>query len=201
MKGTSAALLCLALSCLAGQRQSNNETARLRFPNRRPAQDRRILPLYWDERTGKMWLEIDRFNQEFLYITALPAGVGSNELGLDRGSMNPALVVQFERSGPRVLLIESNYRFRATASDPQERRAELDSFARSTLWGFEVAAEEGSRVLVDATAFFLRDAARITERLARQHQGTYRVDATRSAFHLPLTKAFPRNTDVETTLT
>src|SRR5436305_12605736 len=66
--------------------------------------------------------------------------------------MNPAVVVQCERSGPRVLLIESNYRFRATASDPQERRAELDSFARSTLWGFEVAAEEGSRVLVDATA-------------------------------------------------
>src|SRR3954451_2317738 len=131
MKRTSAALLCLALSCLAGQRQSNTEQPD--FASRTAAL-RKIdgfFPLYWDERTGKMWLEIDRFNQEFLYITALSAGVGSNELGLDRGSMNPAIVVQFERSGPRVLLVESNYRFRATASDPQERRAELDSFARS----------------------------------------------------------------------
>jgi len=78
MKRTSAALLCLALSCLAGQRQSNNEQPD--FASRTAAL-RKIdgfFPLYWDERTGKMWLEIDRFNQEFLYITALSAGVGSN---------------------------------------------------------------------------------------------------------------------------
>ncbi|MBV8830863.1 MAG: zinc-dependent metalloprotease [Acidobacteriaceae bacterium] len=159
------------------------------------------MPLYWDAHTGKMWLEIASFDREFLYITALSAGVGSNELGLDRGSMNPAVVVEFQRSGPKVLLIESNYRFRATANDPAERRAERDSFARSTLWGFEVAAEENGRVLVDATNFFLRDAARVSERIARQKQGTYRVDATRTAFYLPLTKGFPRNTEVETTLT
>lgn len=160
-----------------------------------------FVPLYWDEHTGKMWLEIDRFNQEFLYITALSAGVGSNELGLDRGRMSQPVVVQFERSGPRVLMIESNYNFRATHADPAERRDELDSFARSTLWGFEVAAEEGSRVLVDATNFFLRDADRVSERLQEAKQGQYRVDPTRSDFYLPLTKAFPRNTEVETTLT
>jgi hypothetical protein len=160
-----------------------------------------FFPLYWDERTGKMWLEINRLNQEFLYITALSAGVGSNDLGLDRGLMNQPQVVQFERSGPKILLIQSNYDFRATSADPAEQRSARDSFARSTLWGFEVAAEDGSRVLVDATDFFLRDAAALSEQLRRQKQGDYRDDPKRSAFYLPLTKGFPKNTEIETTIT
>jgi hypothetical protein len=160
-----------------------------------------FFSLYWDEHAGKMWLEIDRFNQEFLYITALSAGVGSNDLGLDRGEMGQPRIVQFERSGPRVLLIESNYNFRASSSDAAERRAEIDSFARSALWGFDVTAEEGSHVLVDATAFFLRDAAGVSERLREAKQGMYHLDPTRCAFYLPLTKAFPKNTEVETTIT
>jgi hypothetical protein len=160
-----------------------------------------FVPLYWDAKTGKMWLEIDHFNEELLYITALSAGVGSNDLGLDRGRMNEPKVVQFERSGPKVLLVESNYRFRATSGDPAERRAEADSFARSVLWGFEVSAEEGPRVLVDATAFLLRDAARIADDLVKQKQGNYRLDPSRTAFDLDLTKSFPRNTEIETTVT
>ncbi len=200
-KYLSSLLLLLAPLAFAGQRPQAPEAQT--FSSRTAGLHKidGFFPLYWDEHTGKMWLEITNFDHEFLYITALSAGIGSNELGLDRGSMNPAAVVQFERSGPKVLLIESNYRFRATASEPAQHRAEEDSFARSTLWGFEVAAEENGRVLVDATNFFLRDAARVSERIARQKQGTYRVDPTRTAFYLPLTKAFPRNTEVETTLT
>jgi Domain of unknown function (DUF5117) len=160
-----------------------------------------FFPLYWDQHTGKMWLEIDQFDQEFLYIAALSAGVGSNELGLDRGSVSPPMVVQFERSGPRVLLIESNYDFRVTTADAAERHAERDSFARSTLWGFEVAAEDGPRVLVDATNFFERDAAHVSARLRMQKQGQYHVDPTRTALYMPLTKGFLKNTEVETTIT
>lgn len=160
-----------------------------------------FMPLYWDDHAGKMWLEISRFDQEFLYVTALSAGIGSNDLGLDRGEMNEPIVVQFERSGPRILLMESNYGFRATGDNPAEKLATADSFARSTLWGFDVAGEEDGRVLVDATNFLLRDAARVAERIQRMHQGQYKVDPTRSAFYLPYTKAFPRNTDVETTIT
>ena len=196
-----AALLLLCSSLPAGQRAANPESQTLAA---RVAGLRKIdgfFPLYWDEHSGKMWLEINRLNQEFLYITALSAGVGSNDLGLDRGRMNQPAVVQFERSGPRILLVESNYQFRATSGDAAEHRAEQDSFARSTLWGFEVAAEDGSRLLVDATAFFLRDAARVSQQLQQGKQGHYELDATRSAFDLPLTKAFPKNTEVETTLT
>jgi len=70
-----------------------------------------------------------------------------------------------------------------------------------TLWGFEVAAEEGNRVLVDATNFYLRDVHNVTNTLQRGQQGAYRLDPTRSAFFLPNTKNFPQNTEVETTLT
>ena len=73
-----------------------------------------------------------------------------------------------------------------------------DSFAKSVLWGFTVGAETDGHVLVDATDFLLRDAANVTPRL---RPGTYRVDRTRSAFDMPRTKAFPKNTEVEMILT
>jgi Met-zincin/Domain of unknown function (DUF5117) len=159
------------------------------------------FPLYWDARSGKLWLEIDKWSVEFLYIESLPAGIGSNDIGLDRGQMGAARVVRFERSGPKVLLIEPNYGFRAITSNTEERESVRQAFAESTLWGFKVEAEAGSRVLVDATDFFLRDAHHVAETLKRAKQGEYHLDASRSAFYLPRTKNFPRNTEVEATLT
>nr|MCU0247603.1 zinc-dependent metalloprotease [Bryobacter sp.] len=160
-----------------------------------------FLNLYWDAKAGKMWLEIDKLDRELLYVASLPAGVGSNDIGLDRGRMGQEKVVVFERSGPKVLLIEQNYGYRANSPDANERRAVQESFARSALWGFEVAAETGSRVLVDATAFFLRGAAGVPEAIRRANQGAFRLDASRSAFYLPRTKNFPKNTEVDVTLT
>ena len=69
------------------------------------------------------------------------------------------------------------------------------------LWGFTVEAEEGTRALVDATAFFLRDAHQIPETLTKKKQGAYTLDASRSALYLDRTKNFPRNTEVEAILT
>ncbi|MDP8980768.1 MAG: zinc-dependent metalloprotease [Acidobacteriota bacterium] len=160
-----------------------------------------FFPLYWEEKTGKLWLEIDKLGVEFLYLDSLPAGIGSNDIGLDRGQLGRGRIVKFERSGPKVLMIESNYRYRAVTSDPFERRAAEESFARSVLWGFEAQAEEGGRVLVDATPFFLRDAHSISATLARAKQGAYKVDASRSAVYLPQTKNFPKNTEAEVILT
>ena len=160
-----------------------------------------FFPFYWDAKAGKIWLEIDKWNTEFLYVESLPAGIGSNDIGLDRGQLGNNDIVRFDRVGPRVLLVAPNYRFRAITNNADERLAVKDAFAESTLWGFEVAAEEGSRVLVDATSFFLRDVHQVTNTLQRGQQGTYRLDPTRSAFYLPNTKNFPQNTEVETTLT
>ncbi|HWQ36183.1 MAG TPA: zinc-dependent metalloprotease [Blastocatellia bacterium] len=159
------------------------------------------IPLYWDEPNGKMWMEISRFNTEFLYQVSLPAGIGSNPIGLDRGQLGGTHVVYFERVGPKVLLIEPNYRYRALSNDEAERRAVADSFARSVLWGFKVEAAEGDRVLVDATAFLLRDAHGVAERLRGSRQGSFRFDESRSTFYLPRTKGFPKNTEVETIIT
>lgn len=159
------------------------------------------FPFYWDARAGKIWLEIDKWNAEFLYAESLPAGIGSNDIGLDRGQLGSSHIVRFERIGPRVLLIAANYSFRATTDNVDERKAVRDAFAESVLWGFEIAAEENGRALVDASAFYLRDVHQVPNTLQRMQQGTFRLEPTRCAFYLNRTKNFPRNTEVETTLT
>lgn len=156
---------------------------------------------YWDARAGKIWLEIDKWDADFLFHESLPNGVGSNDIGLDRGQPGETQVVRFERSGPRVLLVAQNERYRAITDDLQQKEAVKQAFAQSVLWGFEAAAEDGNSVLVDATAFFLHDAHHVAERLAMTHQGVYHVDASRSAIFLPRTKNFPDNSDVESMLT
>jgi len=160
-----------------------------------------FIPMYWDRADGKVFLELDHWNREFLYIASLPAGLGSNDIGLDRGLLTGAKIVTFERIGPRVLLIEKNYAFRASSSNPTEKRAVADSFATSVLWGFDVAATDGERVLVDASEFFLRDTVGAGRAIQRTKQGTFRVDPKRCAFFLERTKNFPRNSEVEVTLT
>ena len=159
------------------------------------------FPFYWDAKTGKLWLEIDKWNHEFLYIDSLPAGVGSNDIGLDRGKPGDSRVVKFMRIGPKVLLIQANYSFRAANGNPDEVRAVQESFAQSTLWGFEVAAEDGHRALVDATGFFLHDVQEVAATLKQTQQGDYKVDDSRSALYLENTKNFPQNTEVEALLT
>ncbi len=160
-----------------------------------------FFDLYWDEGEGKLYLEIDRWEEEFLHQVSLPTGLGSNPIGLDRGQLGSTAVLVARRVGPRVLLVEPNYRFRAVSENEAERRAVEEAFAPSTQWGFTVAARTGDRVLVDATSFFLRDAHGIARRLKAAGQGTYRLDDGRSAVYLPRTKAFPRNTEVEVSLT
>src|SRR5438874_1472353 len=110
--------------------------------------------LYWDAKAGKLWLEIDKWNGEFLYQGSLTAGVGSNDIGLDRGQLGATRIVRFERSGPKVLLVQEDLDYRAVSYDPDECGSVRESFAEYALWGFTVAAEEKERALVDATDFF-----------------------------------------------
>jgi Met-zincin/Domain of unknown function (DUF5117) len=160
-----------------------------------------FMPLYWDEKDGKLLMEITQFDTELLYQVSLPAGVGSNPIGLDRGALGDTHVITFQRVGPKVLMVEPNYRYRALTSDPAELRAVKDSFAQSVLWGFTVEASEGSRVLVDATKLILRDAYGVIDQLRDTRQGQYRLDESRSAFYLERTKNFPKNSEIEATLT
>ncbi len=160
-----------------------------------------FIPLYWDAKAGKIWLEIGRFDEDLLHYVSLPAGMGQNDLGLNRGDLGPSRVVRFQRIGPRILVHEPNYSFRAVSDDPLERKSVEDGFPASVIWGFQVAAETGGVVLVDATEFFIRDAHGVIGALRRAQQGTYRLDVSRSAAYLPRTRNFPQNTEVELTLT
>jgi hypothetical protein len=160
-----------------------------------------FLPLYWSDIDGKIWLEISHWNHELLFIASLPAGVGSNDIGLDRGLITQPHLVEFERVGPKVLLIEKNTRFRSSSANAMETKAVADSFATSVLWGFEVAGSDGNRVVVDASKFFEHDFAGVPKTIAEAKQGEYKLDDSRSALYLERTKGFPKNTEVEATLT
>ena len=160
-----------------------------------------FVNLYWDEKGGRMWMEIDKLNTDILYVTSLAAGLGSNDIGLDRAQLGDRRLVRFERTGPRVLMVAPNMNFRAISDNPAERQAVADSFAQSVLHGFDIAAEADGKILVDATSLFLRDAHNAAGTLQRTREGTYRFDATRSAFYLDRTKGFPKNTEIEVTVT
>lgn len=197
MRSPIIALLAIVLMSMTSTAQENTFNAKIAGLQKIDG----YVPLYWDQSTGKMLMEISRFNTEFLYQISLQTGVGSNPIGLDRGQLGNTHVVLFERIGPKVLMIEPNYRYRAITSNAAERRAVEESFARSVLWGFKVEASDANRVLVDATAFFMRDAHGVIDRLRQTRQGQYKYDESRSAFYLPRTKGFPKNTEVETLLT
>jgi hypothetical protein len=159
-----------------------------------------FIPFYYDERSGKLLLEVQRLDQDFLYLPTLATGLGSDALGLDRGTTGAAQVVRFQRFGPRVLLMSRNTDFRATADSIQAHAVE-ESFATSTLASMPIVGEDGGRLLVDATDFALQDVMGVSTTISRSRQGTFRLDKTRSAIYTPRTKAFPKNTEVEVLLT
>ena len=155
---------------------------------------------YWDHDAGKLWLEI-KPDTPFLYIQSLPSGVGSNDIGLDRGLLGESRLVKFTIEGRKALMVEPNQRYRAVTDDASERRAVEQSFAQSVLWGFTIEAASNGKILADATDFFIRDGMRINNQLKRNKQGNYSFDKSRSAFFPGGTKNFPFNTEIETTIT
>lgn len=160
-----------------------------------------FMPMYWDANTGKLWLEIPRLEEEMIHVVSLPAGLGSNDIGLDRGQLGGTRVVKFQRVGPKILMLQPNYRYRAEHGDAAEKLAVEQSFAQSIIWGFTAVAETDGRVLVDATDFIMRDAHGVVGSLTGSRQGSYRLDTSRSAVYLERTKGFPRNSEIEVTLT
>ncbi len=159
-----------------------------------------FVDLFWDEGDGRLLMRIEQFDEPFIYQTSLPRGVGSNDIGLDRGQLGATKLVRFIRSGPKVLLVEDNLQFRATTDNPDERRAVAESFARSVIWGF-TDIDASAAIVVDATPFFLSDTHGVAGRLQAGGEGSYTPDASRSAVFLPRTRAFPDNTEVEAIVT
>ena len=136
-------------------------TAALTTPSPLPAQDLPTIEehtqgttamegffnLYWDDDTGSLYWEIADLDTEFLYQISMGSGLGSNPVGIDRGQLRGTHVFEAQRIGPRVLLVEPNYGFRAITENTSEARAVRDAFAPSVHWGFDIVARTGERVL------------------------------------------------------
>lgn len=159
-----------------------------------------FVPLTWDAAKGRVLIEVPAFDTDILYYVSAASGGGSVELPLDRGILESA-VIRFQRVGQRVLVVKVNTRYRATTGTAQTAMGVADSFPTSVLASLPVESATGGKVVADGTALFMRDAAGIEAMLKRANQGTYKFDPARSAFHLPATKAFPENSEVETIAT
>lgn len=160
-----------------------------------------FFDFWWDDAEGKIWMEIDKLNEEILYVNSLAAGLGSNDIGLDRSQLGDTRVVMFEKIGPKLLMVQPNYGFRATSDNPLERKSVNEAFAQSVLWGFTVEVFEDGRALIDATEFILRDAHDAIGTLRSRGQGSFSLSADRSAIHLPGTFNFQKNSEIEAILT
>jgi hypothetical protein len=157
-----------------------------------------FYPLYWDDNAGRLYVEIPRLDTEVLYATGLATGLGSNDIGLDRGIATGTRIVTFEKAGPRILMVQPNYQFRALTKSAAEAKTVRDAFARSVLWSFPIAAASDDRYLVDYTDFLVRDWGEMAGRLS---PGTYRFEASRSTVYAPGLGAYPKNTEMEAELT
>ncbi|MEM7283107.1 MAG: DUF5117 domain-containing protein, partial [Pseudomonadota bacterium] len=127
----------------------------------------------WRPGQGKLILTVHQLESPFIYQSSLARGIGSNDIGLDRGQLGATRLVQFERSGNRLLLVQLNTAYRATSDNPAELRAVQDSFARSVVWGFRVVSEDNGKLEIDITDFLLRDSHDLSQWLNTQNHGSF----------------------------
>ncbi len=156
---------------------------------------------YYDEGNDKIFLEIENLDKEFLYVNALSEGIGSNDIGLDRGQLGNTRVVKFIKAGNKLLLIQPNQYYRAITDNIEEKKSVEQAFAKSILKGFVIKETKNGKYLVDATSFFIRDAHGVMGRLSAKKQGKYTLDRTRSAINLKRTRAFPKNVEFDVMIT
>ena len=156
---------------------------------------------YYDEGNDKIFLEIENLDQEFLYVNALSEGIGSNDIGLDRGQLGNTRVVKFIKAGNKLLLIQPNQYYRAITNNIEEKKSVEQAFAKSILRGFRIKEFKNGKYLVDATSFFIRDAHGVMGRLSVKKQGKYTLDRSRSAINLERTRAFPENVEFDVMIT
>ena len=160
-----------------------------------------FIPLHWDSEEGRLYADISGVEGPFIYYNGLSHGVGSNDLGLDRGRLGDTFLVEFRKVGKKVFLAALNTKYTARSEDAQERRAVAEAFAESIIWGFAVVESGPNALVIDLTDFALSDATGIADLLAARGEGSFSIDENRSAIYLPKTKSFPDNTEIDATLT
>lgn len=160
-----------------------------------------FFDFWYSEKEDKIYLKVDQLDQEFIYVHSLTSGLGSNDIGLDRGQLGGTAIVKFQRAGNKLLLLQPNQDYRAITDNESERQSVEQAFAKSVLFGFEIEDESEGAFLIDFTAFLMQDAHGVARRLKQQRQGSYKLDKTKSALAMQRTKAFPKNSEFEALLT
>ena len=155
----------------------------------------------YNDDSGKIILEIDNLDNEFLYINSLSRGVGNNDLGLDRGQLGNSRIVYFTKRGNKILLIQPNLRYISNSSNELENKAVEEAFARSVLFGFDIVEKSTDSYKIDLTPFLLNDAHGVSQRLRFSNSGSYSLNKSMSAVDLERTKAFPDNIEFDVLLT
>lgn len=156
---------------------------------------------YYEESSDKIYLKVKKLEEEFLYINSLASGVGSNDIGLDRGQLGGERVVYFKKAGNKLLLVQPNLKFRANTDNASEKKSIEQAFAKSVLFGFKIVEKRDENYIIDLTPFLMQDTHGVSERLKSRREGTYKIDASKSALALERTKAFPENVEFEAMLT
>jgi len=160
-----------------------------------------FFDFYYDGINDKIYLRVNNFNQQFLFQSSLPQGIGSNDIGLDRGQLGDTRLVQFERYGNKVMLKQLNTRYRASSNNVAEQASIEEAFADSVIVGLPVVATNEKSVLVDYTDFLFSDIHQISDRLAATEQGSYSPDPSRSGVYIKRSKSFVDNTELESLVT
>ncbi|WP_405376686.1 zinc-dependent metalloprotease [Nonlabens sp. Asnod3-A02] len=155
----------------------------------------------YQEDKGSIMLVVKDLDKEFLYVHSLTSGLGSNDIGLDRGQLGGGVVVKWVKSGNKLLLMQPNLKYRASSSNVDEKASIEQAFARSVLFGFEIKESKNGAYTIDLTPFLMQDAHGVAKRLKDRRQGTYKLDKSRSALWMENTKSFPKNSEFEAMLT
>lgn len=159
------------------------------------------VDVWFDEDSGKTWFIVDKLLGEFIYQTSLSHGLGSNDIGLDRGQLGDTRLVEFQRAGNKIMLVQKNTAYRALTDNLSEAKAIKDSFADAILWQFPLADQNDNQWLLEASDFLLRDTHDVVDRLKATKQGGFKFDKSLSAAVSDSYKSFPLNTELEARLT
>ena len=149
----------------------------------------------------QLFLSVDKLDQEFLYVNSLSQGIGSNDIGLDRGQLGNKRIVYFTKTGNKLFLVQPNLKYRSTSDNPQEKRTIKEAFAKSVLYSFPIEERINGSYIINLTPFLLEYAHGVSKRLKLRRQGTFKIDKDRSAVYLDRTKAFPLNIEFDMLLT
>lgn len=165
------------------------------------AQDN-YFKIAFDPKSGKVNMMISNLNEEFLMITYLSNGLGSNDIGLDRGRITSKRIVKFQKFGDKILLVEPNYQYRAVSDNTREKKSVEEAFAKSVIFGFKTdSIINGNTYKIDLSPMLTEDLNDVAKTLKNTKQGTYKIDKTKSAVDFDNCHVFPMNAEMEVVTT